>query len=370
MRNVVDAEAAAWDDHAGRLRIDTGALARNWRHLDARCGAAECGAVVKADGYGLGLELVGRTLWDGGARTLFVAHVGEGERLRATLPDAVIYVLNGLPPGKADRLLAARLRPVLGSLGELDEWLAHPAYDKPAALHVDTGMNRLGLGMDEAEEVAASNRDLECLCLLMSHLACADEADHPLTGAQVARFAEIRKRFPEIPASLANSAGTLRGGAMGYDLARPGIALYGASALDTLSALETVATLEAPVLQVRTVPVGETVGYGAAWTAKRETRAAILSCGYADGFIRASGATDASPGHVGFQGGVPLPFIGRVSMDLIAVDATEAPQVTRGSFVELLGPSATVDAAALAAGTIPYEFLTGLGRRYRRETPD
>ncbi len=368
MRDAVNAGAAAWDDHAGRLRIDTGALARNWRHLDARCGAAQCGAVVKADGYGLGLDLVGRTLWDAGARTLFVAHVGEGERLRAALPDAVIYILNGLPPGKADRLLAARLRPVLGSMGELDEWLAHPTDEKPSALHVDTGMNRLGLRMDEAEEVAASSRDLDCLRLLMSHLACADEADHPLTRAQVARFAHVRTRFPETPASLANSAGTLRGGAMGYDVARPGIALYGASALDVPSALETVATLEAPVLQVRTVPAGETVGYGAAWTAARETRAAILSCGYADGFIRASGATDASPGHVGFHEGVPLPFIGRVSMDLIAIDATEAPHVIRGSLVELLGPRATVDAAAHAAGTIPYEFLTGLGRRYLRET--
>ncbi|MEM7567840.1 MAG: alanine racemase [Pseudomonadota bacterium] len=357
-----------WGDHAGRLRIDLGALTRNWRHLNALCGAAACGAVVKADGYGLGLERVGRALHRAGARTFFVAHLGEGERLRAALPDAVIYILNGLPPGGAARLLASRLRPVLGSVAELDEWLAHPGAERPAALHVDTGMNRLGLSMEEAGAVAASARDLSPLHLLMSHLACADEADHPLTEVQTARFAEARALFPDIPGSLANSAGVLRAGAMGHDLARPGIALYGASALAEPSALETVATLAAPVLQVRDVAVGETVGYGATWTARRPTRAAILSAGYADGFLRASGATDDEKGHAGAFDGMMLPFIGRVSMDLIAIDATDVPTLRRGDLVELLGPNASVDAAARSAGTIPYEFLTGLGARYRRET--
>lgn len=354
-----------WSDHAGRLTVDLAALQRNWRHLAGLSEGAEAGAVVKADGYGLGLEPVAKALWEAGARTFFVAHAHEGERLRAARGEAVIYVLNGLPPGGADRMLATQLRPVLGSMAELDEWLAHPNDEKPAALHVDTGMNRLGLSPGEAEGLSGSGRDLSCIALLMSHLACADEADHALTARQADTFARLRRHFPDMPASLANSAGILRGG-LAHDLTRPGIALYGASALAEPSALETVAYLHAPVIQLRDVAAGETVGYGATWTARRPTRAAILSAGYADGFVRAAGSSDDERGHVAWHDGQALPLIGRISMDLIAVDATDTPNLMRGDMVELLGPHAHVDHAARAAGTIGYEFLTGLGRRYER----
>lgn len=353
------------------LEVDFSALADNWRTLRNAARGAECAAAVKADGYGLGLEQVGATLSEAGARTFFVAVLSEGLRLRKVLPDATIYILGGLPPGASSLLSEARLRPVLGSRPELDEWAAFArvwADVPPAAIHVDTGMNRLGFRLEEALALAAEKEPFGGLhpALLMSHLACADTPDHPLTTRQHEAFSALKTACPNIPASLANSAATLSGPKFHYDLVRPGIALYGAEAIAGRPPLQTVVTLRAPVIQVRDMPAGETVGYGATFTASRPIRVAVLCLGYADGYIRAAGATASHPGAEAAFDGKRYRLVGRVSMDLIAIDVTDAPQIGRGSMVELFGPTVPIDEVARSAGTIGYELLTRLGNRFRR----
>jgi alanine racemase len=344
------------------LTIDLAALAENWRTLARHCETAECAAVVKADAYGLGIEPAASALHRAGARTFFVALLSEAERLRAALPDAVIYVLNGLPPGTAKRFTALDLRPVLGSPDEIAEWAP---TGLPAALHIDTGMNRLGLTTEEARAFAAAPTSRPAL--VMSHLACADEPDHPLNAVQAARFREIAALFAGVPASLANSAATLLGAPYRFDLCRPGIALYGSNPIPSRqNPMRPVVGLDARIVQVRDVPAGESVGYGAAHIVRRDSRVAVLSLGYADGIIRAGGGSDDHPGAVVMAGGIPCPLIGRISMDLIAVDITDAPGLSRGERIEILGAHRGVDDLAAAAGTIGYEILTGLGRRYRR----
>ena len=238
-----------------------------------------------------------------------------------------------------------------------------------AAVHVDTGMNRLGLSLHEALDLRRDEALLATLApdLIISHLACADTPDHPMNRRQLALFSEVRAQFPDLPASLANSAGVFLGPDYHFDLVRPGIALYGGVAVQGITnPMRAVATLEARVLAVREAEEGETVGYGATQSLKVPTRLATLSAGYADGYHRLAGGSDERPGARVWVRGQRAPLVGRVSMDLITIDVTDIPGVARGDWVELFGRHIAVDDVARQAGTIGYELLTNLGRRYQR----
>ncbi|CEJ12605.1 Alanine racemase, biosynthetic [bacterium YEK0313] len=362
--------AVSAKEAGARLTVDLGAIARNYRALAAMTRGAECAAVVKADAYGTGIETTAPALAAAGARTFFVAHVSEARRLRAVVPAATIYVLNGLFAEALDIYARYDLRPVLGSREEIERFGAFcrtTGRRSPAAIHVDTGMNRLGLDMAEAALLAEPGPQALAFepALLMSHLACADEPGHPLTARQIDRFAQVRGLFPGIAGSLANSAGcTLP--ATHHDLARPGIALYGGRYRADRAPLDGVVQLEAPLIRVRDVRAGDTVGYGATWTATRPSRIGIVSVGYADGYIRATSASDVRAGASVRVAGRACPLAGRVSMDLLAIDLTDAGAVKPGDPVTLIGDGIGVDDIAQPAGTIGYEVLTSLGRRYHR----
>lgn len=358
----------------GILTIDLTAIAANWRELKSRASPAECAAVVKADAYGCGIEPVTRTLAAAGCETFFVAHLDEARRVRAVSPGATIYVLNGLLPGTAASYAELHLRPVIGSLPELTDWEAfvmESGWRGGAALHVDTGMNRLGLRPTDAATVASRIAGTHGLVtLLMSHFASSEIPEDALNAKQMGLFRDVRSLFPGIPASLANSSGIFLGPDAHYDLVRPGIALYGANPTPGhLNLMRPVVELRGRVIQVRPIEQGATVGYNGAWTAKRPSRIAVVSVGYADGYLRGASATDLKAGSEAIVAGHRCPLAGRVSMDLLAIDVTEladdAPK--RGDPVTLIGEDITVDDLASHAGTIGYEVLTSLGRRYRRE---
>ena len=354
----------------GILTIDLAALAANWRALRERAAPAHCAAVVKADAYGCGIEQVVPALTRTGCANFFVAKLSEARRARA-VTDGAIYVLNGLMPGTTSAYAEMNLRPVIGSHAELEEWNAFRAasgWRGDAALHIDTGMSRLGFACEEAGQLASKLATDHGIALVMSHFACSEE-EHPLNAMQIERFAEIRRLFPGIAGSLANSSGIFLGHDAHHDLVRPGVALYGANPTPGKpNPMQPVVTLQGRVVQTRDIPQGATVGYSATWTAKRPTRLAVVSVGYADGFLRAASASDARAGAEAIVAGQRCPLAGRVSMDLIAFDVTDvAPDsVTRGDLVTLLGAGIGVDDLAERAGTIGYEVLTSLGRRYRR----
>ena len=361
---TVHACADAEVGHGARLTVDLAAIAWNWRRLGAEAPEAACAAVVKADAYGCGLAAVAPALWRAGCRTFFVAHWGEAVQARAVLPEATLYVLNGLPPGCASAFAAERLRPVLGSIEELAEWAAVSRGACPAALHVDTGMNRLGLGVSEALALAGDPRiEAACIDLVMSHLVSAERPDDPVNAHQVAEFARVRAAFPGIPGSLANSSGIFLGEAAHHDLLRPGYALFGGNPTPAGAGnpMRPMVRLEAAIAQVRAVEAGAGAGYNARWIAPGPRRLATLSLGYADGFPRA-----ASPRGHALVGGVACPILGLISMDLIILDVTDAPDARRGAVATLIGDGLDVDAVGRAAGTIGYEILTGLGSRYVR----
>jgi len=353
-----------------RLTIDLDALSRNWLALAALAGSAETAAAVKGNAYGIGVEPAVRALARAGCRTFFVALPEEGLRVRSVAPDSTIYVLNGLATDLASMHARANLRPVIGSIGELDEWASYRAAggSGQAALHVDTGMNRLGLTFAETRALAADGDAVKRLglSLVMSHLACADTPAHALNARQLATMQDVHVLFPGLPVSLANTAGISLGSDYHFDLVRPGIGIYGGPYIEGKPPLETVVTAEARIVQIRDVPAGETVGYGAAQTLARQTRVAILSTGYADGYHRSTSATDHRPGAATFLHGRIAPLVGRVSMDLMAIDVTDIPQARRGDWVELFGANMPVASVAAAAGTIGYELLTSLGARYAR----
>jgi alanine racemase len=363
------------EDLAGAvLTIDLVALKDNWRLLSKRAGAAECGAAVKGNAYGLGTHPVAKALWEAGCRSYFVARPKEGEELRAILPQATIYVLDGLFQGQAEFYAKLNLCPALISIEEAKEWASFGrAYGRklPCAIHVDTGINRLGFSMAEFEFLLADGFTMEGLnvSLLMSHLACADEPPHGLNARQREAFAFVRSRLPGVPASLANSSGIFLGDGFTHDLVRPGIALYGGNPTPGLAnPMRAVAHLEGTVMQVRHVKPGETVGYGGTWEAKRPSRIAILGAGYKDGVPRAlSSRQNDGPAQV-FINGRRCPVIGRVSMDMMAADITGLMphSVVRGTRAEILGSNILIDEAAAWAGTISYELLTRLGSRYAR----
>ena len=361
-----------------RLTLDLTALVANRRAIAARVGPrCEVAGVVKADAYGIGMAQVARALLADGCRTFFVAHVGEGIELRAVLdaahrPETRIFVLNGLTPGNECTYPAHRLSPVLGSIEEIADWTAFRSATGAmvgAALHIDTGMNRHGVSLAEARALAADAAAIEAagIVLVMSHLACADTPDHPLNARQLERFREIRALYPALPASLANSSGVFLGAEFHFDLVRPGIAVYGGAIVSgEATPMRPVARLEAGIVQIRTVAAGETVGYGAREMLKRPSRLALLSVGYADGFHRAASSADGAAGARGRLHGRFVPVVGRISMDLMVVDVTDVPEAARGDMVELIGEHVTVQEVAARMGTIDYEMLTSLGRRYER----
>ncbi len=353
----------------GVVAIGLAALMANWRALAELAAPAECGAVVKADAYGLGAREVIPALWRAGCRTFFVATAGEAREARVLAPEAVIYALDGLLPGSAQGLLAAGARPVLSSLAEAREWaaLGTPA---PAALHVDTGLNRLGLSTHEFQQLVSEPALLGRLDLrlVMSHLACADEPGCPMNAAQRHGLEAAREQMPSIPASLAASDGMMLGSAYHFDLVRPGYALYGGQASKGRPApVSPVVTVRARILQIRDVAAGGAVGYSAAYRALSPRRVATVAAGYADGLARAASAPSGQTGGEVSYEGRRAPIVGRVSMDLVTVDVTHlGAGLARGDWVDLIGPDLTLEEAGARAGTIGYEVLTRLGRRFER----
>ncbi|MGH6865060.1 MAG: alanine racemase [Methyloceanibacter sp.] len=379
MRGQPSPEASATEPEAGTgetaiLTIDLNALTANYRRLRDLAAPAECAAVVKADAYGLGVAEVAPALWRTGCRSFFVATPAEAKALRGLLPKAAIYVFAGLLPGTADAFREMNLRPVLNSADEIKEWAALCLrHDRklPCAVHIDSGMNRLGLSADEVARVSDASELWASLTLslVLSHLACADDPDHAKNAQQRQAFNALRACLPAAPASLANSAGILLGRNFIYDLARPGIALYGGHPRRRGdNPFQPVAHLEGRILQIRNVSPGQTIGYGAARSFDRPARVAIVAAGYADGFFRSLSTKDGEEGLPVYVGPHAAPVIGRVSMDLISVDVTDVPETAarRGEWIELLGPNVTAQAFAAHAGTIDYEVLTRLGRRASR----
>ena len=357
------------------LTINLGALRANWGELNRVSGNAECAGVIKANAYGLGLTEIARALMAEGCRTFFVATLSEARIVRNAAPGVAIYVLDGLLPGASPHYTGFDLRPCLASLAEVREWAAWcdaTGRRLRAALHLDTGINRLGLSAGEVEVITGPERDLLDqfeLSLVMSHLACADEQASPMNKLQLARFQTLRARLPAAPASLANSGGTFLGPDYHFDLVRPGIALYGGRAFEGgANPMQWVVQLMARILQVREVPAGAPIGYGATYRTTRASRIAVIACGYADGFLRALSGPSGHPGPVGYIGEHPVPVVGRVSMDLITVDVTDVPErlSARGAWVEVMGARTTIDDLTDRAGTIGYELLTRLGQRVLR----
>jgi alanine racemase len=262
--------------------------------------------------------------------------------------------------------------PVIGSHSELMEWRAFTAasgWRGGAALHIDTGMNRLGLSFEEATALAREPDALSGTTMLMSHLACAERPEHPLNAKQLAGFRELRAMFPGITASLANSSGIFLGPDAHHDLVRPGLALYGANPTpEHLNPMQPVLELRGRIIQLRTVAKDETVGYGATFTTRRRTRLAVVSIGYADGLLRAASGRDDHAGAEAIVAGHPCPVAGAISMDLLALDVTDLPVGTpqRGDLVTFIGDGIGIDDLAARAGTIGYEILTSLGQRYVR----
>jgi alanine racemase len=370
--SVQPAEAAP---AAARLTIDLDAIVHNWRQLAARAAPAGCAAVVKANAYGLGLGPVVRALSRAGCRTFFVAQAGEAVGIRESLgADAhtTVYVFSGLDGRSLSDYERHGLRPVLSNMSEAEAWLSHSGAIG-AALHVDTGMHRLGLSENEAQRIAvacAASSGRKRLDILLSHFVASEVADHPLNRQQIRAFERTRAGFVGIAASLANSSGIFLPSRPHYDLVRPGYALYGGNPTPGLpNPMRPAIQLHARILQIRTVPIGASVGYNAQWLAKRPSRLATLGVGYADGFPRSAGAAAGTEGARAIVAGTSCAIVGRVSMDLAVLDITDIPEssaLAPGQFVELLGKTIGIDELALRSQRSGYEILTGLGARYER----
>jgi alanine racemase len=366
-------KAAELATAAGVLTVDLDAVAANWRKLEKTAVPAECSAVIKANAYGCGLEPVARALSKAGCKTFFVATLDEARAARAAVPSAVIYVLDGFIQHTGEGYAKIDAKPVIGDLNELAEWdvfCRRSGWSGGVAVHIDTGMHRLGLTVSEAQGlIPRINAGDHGISLVMSHLACAENLNHPMNARQLGTFREIASLFTGVPASLANSSGIYLGSAFYFDVVRPGAALYGVNPTpEADNPMQPVIDLKARVLQIRDLDRGETVGYGATWTARRPTRLAIVSAGYADGYFRAASSNDGTRGAEAVVAGKRCPIAGRISMDLMAIDVTELEKnaVRRGHMATLLGEGIGVDELAHHFGTIGYEVLTSLGPRYRR----
>jgi alanine racemase len=371
--NEAAALAAATATATGVLNVDLDAIVANWRKLEKTAVPAECAGVIKADAYGCGLDPVARALATAGCKIFFVATLDEARAARAALPSATIYVLDGFFQTCGDAFAKIDCKPVIGDLNELAEWdvfCRRTGWAGGAAIHVDTGMNRLGLSVAEAQGIIPRiNAGDHGITLVMSHLACAESLNHPLNAKQLATFREIASLFSGVPASLANSSGVFLGPQFQFDMVRPGAALYGINPTpEADNPMLPVVELKARIVQVRNVEKGESVGYGSTWTARRPTRLAIVSAGYADGYFRAGGSNDGTRGAEVVIAGKRCPIAGRISMDLMAVDITDLEKnaARRGHMATLIGEGITIDELAHHFGTIGYEVMTSLGPRYAR----
>ncbi|MBW8283816.1 MAG: alanine racemase [Rhizobium sp.] len=366
-----------------RLTIDLSAIADNWRDMARRSGKARTAAVVKADAYGLGIEDVGQTLYHAGARDFFVAVPAEGATLRAYAPEARIFVLSGIWPGMEATFFEHDLVPVIASQEQLVFWMSVVAEhgDHPCALQVDTGFNRLGLPLEDALALAddVSRPASFSPVLVLSHLACGDDPSSPMNLRQLESFRRVSAAFEGIDSSLSASAGIFLGSDYRFDLTRPGIALYGGEAVNGMeNPMRPAVTAEARILQIREARAGETVSYGGTATLSRDSRLAIVSAGYADGYLRALSGSGVPlretgiHGAFGFIAGHKVPVVGRITMDLTIFDVTDVPAgaISAGDYIELFGANMPLDYVARAAGTIGYELLTGLGLRYERRYID
>lgn len=351
------------------LSVNLGAIADNWRSLQARLGPGKtCAAVLKTDAYGLGAEKIAPALEQAGCKTFFVAHVFEGIALRGVVPAAKIYVLHGVLPGTEHDFVRFNLIPVLNTVAQISDWTAHAKETGnvlAAALHVDTGMTRLGLTRNDVRVLCELPEILDGLAveLVMSHLACGDEPESPMNRRQLASFeavcAELRKALPYgFQESLSASAGCFLPAAFHKDIARPGIALYGG-----MGGLKPAVTLTSRMMQVQEVAPGQTIGYGAFGVLPHGGKAATVALGYGDGYPRGMSRRGTA-----FVGGKKVRVLGRISMDLTVLDVSEVAEkdLFPGQTVEFIGPNCPLSQVAEEAGTIEYEILTNLGRRFYR----
>jgi alanine racemase len=338
--------------------VDHAAIVENWRFFKKQAPSAAVSAVVKADSYGLGSIGASRALAQAGARVFFTATTPEALIVRRALGEGPqIFVLNGPSESDVENFASAKLTPVLNSIAQIKLWDARG----PAGLHIDTGMNRLGVGPEELSGAAVALKDT-ALSLVMSHLACASDPKHDMNAIQLKRFVDAATLYPKAPRSLASTGGVLCGTDYHFDLVRPGVGLYGSGGLDENNpTLSVAATIEAPIVQVRDAQPGETFGYGATFTAPQKMRTATVALGYADGYLRS-----LSGRGYGFLGGGKRPILGRVSMDLIIIDVTGCAEAQPGAMVEFLGPNVALDDLAALAGTAPYEILTTFAGTVRK----
>lgn len=336
------------------LRVDLNALRSNYQLLQNKHAKKNIAAVVKANAYGLGVEQVSKTLSESGCQNFFVATLEEAVQLRSFLPNAAIYVFNGVFAGEEKEFLHHNIIPVLNSREQMEHWRGK----NQAALHIDTGMTRLGLTQSELEACDLSRFRI---ALVMSHLACANDPSHPKNIEQLTRFKEALGQFKTpVAASLANSAGIFLSPDYHYDIGRPGCALYG---IDRRNLLQHVATLSAPILQIRNLDRDETVGYGATRDASKGSRLAIIGMGYADGYFRLLGNKG-----IAYIAGRAVPIVGRISMDMITLDVSDIPEseLSANARAEFINETQTVDAIAQQCDTIGYEIFTRIGRRVER----
>ncbi|WP_291605305.1 alanine racemase [Bradyrhizobium sp.] len=366
-------QAAALAPYGGVLTVDLDAIVANWRKLEKTAVPAECGAVIKANAYGCGIAPVAGALAKAGCKTFFVATLEEARLARAAAPSAAIYVLNGYFQNTGDYYAKNDCKPVIGDLNELAEWdvfCRRTGWSGGAAIHIDTGMNRLGLTIAEAQAIIPRiHAGDHGITLLVSHLVAAELLNNPVNARQLAAFRQIASEFTGVPASLSNSSGIYLGASFQFDLVRAGAALYGVNPTpEADNPMQPVVELKARIIQIRNIDRGETVGYGGTWTARRPTRLAIIATGYADGYFRAASANDGTRGAEVVIAGKRCPIAGRISMDLMAVDITDLPPnaARRGHMATLIGEGITVDELAHHFGTIAYEVLTSLGPRFAR----
>lgn len=359
----------------GVITVNVATIAANWRALAERVAHARCGAVVKADAYGLGAARVIPALAEAGCTAFFIATPGEAEIARGLAPMADIFALDGLAGDSGETFARLNVTPVLSTLEDVTRWSALArvrGIRLPTALHIDTGLNRLGLIARDVRRIAAERAALlhgVDVKLIMSHLASADNPADPKNREQLLAFETLTALFPGIPRSLAASDGLMLGRAYHFDLVRPGYALYGGQASQSNPApVQSAVSVSARILAINDVPPGETVGYSATWRAMRPSRIATIAAGYADGIPRSASASDGRSGGYVMIGGTLAPIVGRVSMDLTTVDVTDVPAgaARAGEFAKLIGDGLTIEDAGYAAGTIGYEILTRLGPRFVR----
>jgi alanine racemase len=357
----------------GTITIDLGQIAANWQALAAKVAPARCGAVVKANAYGLGADYVIPALARAGCMTFFIATPEEAEAARRLAPSAEIFALDGLVGASAAQFARHDVKPALSTLDDVVAWsaLCKTRGKKLAAgVHIDTGLNRLGLPVRDVRRLAAEPGLMTgvTLDLVMSHLASADNPRDPKNRHQLLAFETLSALFPGVRRSLAASDGLMLGPSYHFDLVRPGYAIYGGQASQAPAPVKAAVTVSARILAVADVMPGETVGYSATWRAKRPSRIATVAAGYADGIPRSASAPDGRPGgHVLIMGHM-APVVGRVSMDLVTIDVTDLPDgaARAGEFAMLIGEGLTAEDAGFSAGTIGYEILTRLSPRFTR----